>query len=163
MKKGVLKKEGRTYRLSKTAETLIPYISDKQSLLPVVLIAIAKNSNQVFLYKREKRPFKNKLCLPGGRILSGESLSDATKRIMKQKYNMGAKLKKINSVSIEHVVKRHKKIHSFMLIFVTATTDDRTEWTNLSKNKSRIISSDYKIIKNDLKKEIHINEFLTAG
>lgn len=161
VKKGVLEKLGEVYRLSETAETLIPYISDKQSLLPVVLVAVAKNSNQVFLHKRKKRPFKNKLSLPGGRILSGESLKDTTKRIMKQKHGMDAELKKVNSVSIEHVEKEDKKIHSFVLIFVTTSTKDKIEYTNISKNKSEIISSDYKLIKNDLKKEVDIGEFLT--
>jgi len=161
VKKGVLEKQGETYKLSETAEELIPYLSEKQSSLAVILIAIPKNSNQVFLHTRNKRPFKSKLSLPGGRILSGESLEESTKRIMKQKHSINADLQKINSISIEHVKKQDKKIHSFILIFVTASTQDEIEYTNISKNKSKIISSDYSLIKKDLKKQINIKEFLT--
>ncbi|MDH3352865.1 MAG: NUDIX domain-containing protein [Nanoarchaeota archaeon] len=161
VKKNVLKKNGEVYCLSETAETLIPYISEKQSPLSVVLVAVAKNSNQVFLHKRNKRPFKNKLSLPGGRILSGESIAQATKRIMKEKHSMNVELDKVNSVSIEHVEKKDKRVHSFVLIFTSASTRDKIEYTNVSKNKIEIISSDYKLIKNNLKKEVGVNEFLT--
>ena len=39
-KKGILKKQNETYKLSETAEELIPYLSEKQSSLAVILIAI---------------------------------------------------------------------------------------------------------------------------
>ncbi|MCK5449475.1 NUDIX domain-containing protein [Candidatus Pacearchaeota archaeon] len=161
IKKGVLKKQGDEYQLSETAEELIPYISDKQSPIPVILIAITKNSNQFFLHTRKKRPFKNKLSLPGGRILSNESLDEAVKRIMKQKHFIDAKLQNINSISLEHVKKQDKKIHSFLLVFATASTKDKIEYTNISKDKSKIISSDYSLIKKDIKKQIEVKEFLT--
>jgi ADP-ribose pyrophosphatase YjhB (NUDIX family) len=161
IKKGVLEKQGNAYQLSETAEELIPYLSEKQSLLPVILIALAKNSNQVFLHTRKKRPFKNKLSLPGGRILSGESLNEAVNRIMKKKHSINAELKNINSVSIEYVKKHDKKLHTFLLILATATTEDKIEYTNVSKNKSKIISSDYNLIKKDIKKQIEIRKFTT--
>lgn len=163
VKKDVLKKDGDLYFLSEASEALIPYISEKQSPLSVILVAVAKNSNQVFLHKRKKRPFKNKLSLPGGRILSGESLAQAVKRIMKEKHSVDVELEKVNSVSIEHVEKKDKKVHSFVLIFISASTEDKVEYTNISKNKSEIISSDYELIKNNLKKEIEVNDFLTRG
>ena len=147
-KKGILIKEKENYKLSETAEELIPYLSKKKSILPVILIAIG-NKDKIFLYKREKRPFKNKLSLPGGRILLKETIAEATKRIIK-KYNLNARLKKINSVSLEQVKSKDKLIHSFILIFVTAITKDKIQLTSQNQNKSKIISSDYKLIINDL-------------
>lgn len=169
VKRGILEKSGETYKLSETAETMIPYLSEKNSSLPVILIALYKNSNQVYLYKRKKGPFKNKLSLPGGRITPREGIEQATKRIMKEKHRIDVGLEKVNSVSIEHVKKQGKenKLHSFFLIFVTAyllenkNNKNKIEYTSLSKNKSRIIQSDYNLIKKDLNKETKINEFLT--
>ncbi len=160
--KNILEKEKDFYKLSETAELLIPYITSKKSVLAIILIAIEKNK-KVFLYPRQKRPFKNKLSLPGGRLILGETINNAVKRIMKEKFNINAKLKKINSVSLEHVKKNKKTAHSFLLIFTTATTKDNIEYFNIEKNKTKIIQSDYKLIKNDLNKEIKIKTLLTKS
>ena len=155
---GILIKEKEFYSLSEFAQKIIPYLSSKQSALPVILIAI-KEKEKIFLIKRKKRPFLNKLSLPGGRLLVGEEISDSVKRIMKEKFSINAKLSKINSVSLEHTIKNKKKIHSFLLIFVTATTKDKINYLTL--NKKEMITSDYELIKNNLNKEIKINTFLT--
>ena len=160
VKKGILIKEGDSYKLSDVSESLIPYISEKKSMLPVILIHLG-DKEKVFLYKREKRPFKDKLSLPGGRILLGETIEEATARIIKEKYKVTCKLKKINSVSLEKVMKDKKIVHSFFLIFVTATTKDKTNLTEIEKNKKNIISSDYKLLKEDLDKKVEIKEIRT--
>ncbi len=154
--KGIIEKEKEFYKLTETSEYLIPYISEKNSVLPVILILI-RNKQKAFLIQREKRPYKNKLSLPGGRIILGESISKAVKRILKDKHKLNATLQKINSVSLEHVYKNKKVIHSFLLIFVTAKTKDKIELTNIKPNKSKIIPSDYKLILNDSNKKINLN------
>jgi DNA-binding Lrp family transcriptional regulator len=176
--KEILTKENEEYSLSKSSEHLIPYLSDKQSVLPVILIHIG-DKKQVFLYSREKRPFKDKLSLPGGRLLIKESIGEATARIIKSKFNINAKLKTIHSVSLEHVknsgskflstsrIEEYKdnslsvkndsnKVHSFLLIFVSATTKEKIMLTNIEKNRVKIISSDYKLLKNNLDSDIKI-------
>lgn len=153
--KGILIKNQEHYSLSDAAEYLIPYLSQKKSILPVILVHIG-DKKQAFLYSRTKRPYKDKLSLPGGRILLGESINQATKRIMKDKFNIETNLKKVNSISLEHVKKPNKIIHSFFLIFVSATTKDQINLTNLIKNKSKIISSDYKLLTQHLDSETNI-------
>lgn len=150
IKKEILIKEKENYSLSSSAEYLIPYLSDKKANLPVVLIHIGNNTS-CFLYNRKKRPFKGYLSLPGGRLLINESIKQATKRIAK-KFNINANLIKINSISIEHVKKSNNKIHSFLLIFVSAKTNDKITLTNIKNNKSKIISSDYQLLIKDLNK-----------
>ena len=162
VEKNILEKKGETYSLSKTSEHLLPYLSDKQATLTVILIHIG-NKKQAFLYNRTKRPFKNKLSLPGGRLQTKESINACVKRMMKDKHSINAKLKKINSVSLEHVKSKDQKVHSFILIFVTATTKDKIELTDIESNKSEIISSDYKLLKNNLNQEIKINTFNTPA
>jgi len=157
----VLKKENEFYFLNEDSEYLIPYIDSRISVLPVILIAINKKNN-VFLYKRQKKPYKDKLSLPGGRMILGEDISDSAKRIMK-KYNINAKLKKINSISLEQVKKKGKTIHTFLLIFVSAETKDEIPYLDREKNKKQIISSDYKLMKNDLYKEIKIKRIISRG
>jgi ADP-ribose pyrophosphatase YjhB (NUDIX family) len=158
-KKGIIIKDKDFYRLSDTAEELIPYLTQKKSVLPVILIALG-NKNRFFLYKREKRPFKNKLSLPGGRILLGETIPKATQRLMK-KFKINARFQKINSITLEKVKKKDKILHTFLLIFVTAQTKDKIPLIDINKNKSKIISSDYKLIKNDINKEINIKNITT--
>ena len=147
IKKRILIKKQENYSLSETTEYLIPYISNKKAALPVILIHIG-NQNKAFLYKRQKRPFKDYLSLPGGRLLIKESIKQAAKRIMKEKFNINTNFKKINSISLEHVKKSNKIMHSFLLILVSAETKDKIKLTNINKNKSKIILSDYKLMKN---------------
>jgi len=160
VKKKILEKLDEDYQLTETAEKIIPYLSEKNSPLPVVLIAVCKDPKNIFLHKRIKRPFKEKLSLPGGRILAGESIKDSVKRIMK-KYFINASFKKINSVSLEQVKKQKNNVHSFLLILVIAETKQQIEFTDIEKNKKKIISSDYKLMKKDLDKEIKIKNFTT--
>ena len=158
--KGTLNKEGDFYKLSETAESIIPHLTEKQSILPVILVAI-KKGNKFFLYKRSKRPYKNLSSLPGGRILAGETIPKATKRLMKEKFKINCNFKKINSISLEQVKKNGKTPYSFLLIFVTATTKSKINYTDTIKNKDEIISSDYKLIKDDLNKKIKIKNIVT--
>lgn len=159
--KKILIKEKEFYKISSTAEYLIPYLSNKKHVLAVILIHIGNNKKS-FLPKRKKRPFKNKLGVPSGRIILGENFNDSVKRIMKEKFNINAKLKKINSISLEHVKKDNKIVHSFLHVFITATTKDKINYIDIESNKDKIISSDYKLIKNDLNKEIKIKTFFTS-
>lgn len=160
VEKGLIEKKGEYYKLQGNFEHLIPYISNKKSILPVILVAVEK-SGKVFLIKRKKRPFKELLSLPGGRILLKESIKTAAERIMEEKTNIKCKFKKINSISLEHVQKQKEIVHSFLLIFVTAETSQEVYYTDIKKNKSKIISSDYYLIKNNLDKKINVKELKT--
>ena len=75
---------------------------------------------------------------------------------MKEKHNINASLNKINSVSLEHIYKDKKIIHSFLLILTTAKTKDKLNLVNIDKNKTKIIPSDYSLIKGDGNKNIKI-------
>jgi len=156
IQKGVLKKEKELYSLSETSEHFIPYLSDKKSALAVVLVHIG-NKKSCFLHKRQKRPFKERLSLPGGRLRIKESINQCIQRIMKEKFDIKSKLKKINSISLEHVKSKKKIVHSFILIFATATTKQKIELTEIEKNKPKIISSDYNLLKNNLSKKVSLN------
>jgi len=145
IKAGILTKKQNSYELSETAEHLIPYLSGKKAVLPVILIHIG-DKNRAFLYQREKKPFKGFLSLPGGRLLINESIEEAAKRIMKEKFNTDIIFRKINSVSLEHVKKSGKTMHSFLLILVSAEAKN-IQLTDITKDKKRIIPSDYKLMK----------------
>ena len=142
----ILEKADSKYKLSAENEYLIPYISDKKATIPVILVKIEKNKD-IFLVKREKRPYKDKLSLPGGRLLLGESIEQAAKRIMQAKFNIKIQSPKIERLAIEHVKKSSKVLHSFILMLVTASTKDNISYYNISKIKTNMIKSDYKILK----------------
>ncbi len=152
---GIITKEQEFYKLSDKSEVLIPYITEKKTILPVILVAM-KEKGKVFLHKREKRPYKDKLGLPAGRILLGETIKDATERIMKEKFNIKCTFRKVNSISTENIHKNNETVHSFLLILVTATTKDKIIYADLKKNKREIITSDYKLIKEDLNSEVKV-------
>lgn len=154
-KKGILVKEKNAYCLSETSEYLVPYLSEKKAIIPVLLIKIGDKKN-CFLYSRKKRPFKNKLSLPGGRQLLAESINQAVERIMKEKFNLSCKLKEVHSVSIENIMKKDKIIQTDIIIYVSATTKDKIVLTNIDKNRNKIITSDYFLIKTDSNKKINI-------
>lgn len=160
-KRGFLIKEGNYYSLSENSEYLIPYLSEKKAMLPVILIHLG-NNKECFLYSRKKRPFKDKLSMPGGRPLTGESLKDSVQRIMKEKFNVNAKLHSLHSISIENLKKNNKIIQTDIILFVSAKTKDKIQLTNLNKAKSKIITSDYFLIKNDLSKKIDIKTINTT-
>jgi ADP-ribose pyrophosphatase YjhB (NUDIX family) len=156
-KRGKISKEGDYYKLNE--EDLIPYLSDKKAVLPIILIALNKKG-KVFFYQREKRPFSGKLSLPGGRMVVGESFQQATERIMR-KFGIRAKFKKINSIALEHVKKQEKTIHSFLLVFVSAETSQNIEYINFLKNKRKIIESDYWLVKNRLAQKLEIEKLVS--
>jgi len=158
LRKGTLEKEKDNYRLSD--DSIIPFVSEKQSVLPVILVSIKKD-NRIFLVEREKRPFKGKLGLPGGRLLAGESISDATKRIAK-KFFVKAKFNGVNSISLEHVKNGVEKVHSFLLILVSATADDNIDFVDVDKVKRKIIGSDYWLIKNKLDDQIKVDSIVSS-
>jgi len=160
VKKSVLEKEDEFYKLTDKSLELIPYLSDKRSALAVILVAIKKNNNQVYLIKRKKRPFFGKLSLPGGRIEIAESIPDATKRIAK-KFGVNVSFEKVCSVSHEHVTKGERIVHSFLLVFVLAKSDDDIEYVNVRENKRNIIDSDYKLITADLSGGVDLKELFT--
>jgi ADP-ribose pyrophosphatase YjhB (NUDIX family) len=144
-RKGILEKGGNTYKLSEASEYLIPYLSEKRSPLVVILIRIG-NNRKCFLEPRGKRPFKGKLSLPGGRMLISETLKEGVSRIMREKYNVNARLDKVLSVNNEHVKRNGKIIHSFLLILVSAKTKEKLGMSDAKINKKNIISSDYELI-----------------
>lgn len=160
LNEGIITKDHGFYKLSEDSESIIPYITEKRPVLPVVLVAIKEN-DRIFLHKREKRPYKGLLGLPGGRVLLGETIKEATERIMKEKFGVNCKFRKVNSVSIERIKKNNKIIHSFLLIFVTASTKDKINFTDLKRSRKGIIESDYRLIKEDLNSKIKIKDIFS--
>jgi len=156
----VLKKDGKHYELTENSECIIPYLSEKQVVVPVILIHIG-DKEQAYLIKRNKRPYHNLLGLPGGRLILGETIKRAVQRIMFAKYGIKAKLSKINSISLDHIIKNKRIIHSFLLIFVSAKTKDKICLTNLARNKKKIINSDYHLIKTKLKNKQEIESLFS--
>lgn len=50
-----------------------------------------------------------------------------------------------------------------ILIFVTSITNDKIQYINPKNCKKNIISSDYKLIREDLNKEIKIKNIISRG
>jgi len=161
VRKGSLEKQGDCYNLGENSEHIIPYLSEKNSVLSVILIHIG-NNKKCFFHERKKRPFKGMLSLPGGRILTGESIKTAVKRLMNEKFNISAELKKVNSISVEHLRKKNKILYTYLLVFVSASSKDKIRLEEIEKNKKNIITSDYLLLKQDLNKKVNIKTINTV-
>ena len=82
---------------------------------------------------------------------------------MKDKFNINVKLNKINSISIKHMKKVRRIVHSFLLIFVSGKCKEYVQLSDIVKNRCEIIKSDYNLLKNDFAKVIKINKIATNG
>ena len=153
--KGIVIKNKENYMLSENHEHLIPYITEKQAILPVLLI-VAEKKGKYFLYHRDKRPYNDFLSLPGGRIFVGENIKKATMRIMKDKFGINSSFKGIKSISLEQVRKKGKIIYSFLLILVSVSTREDIKYYDLEKNRKSIIKSDYLLLKNNLDSNLKV-------
>ncbi len=142
---GLIVKDSEGYSLAESAEHLVPYLSATRSALPVVLVHIG-NSKKAFLYKRSKRPYKDLLALPGGRLLIGESPEQAAERIMKNKHNIKISKPKIKDILIEHVKRKKFSIYSFFLIIIKALPINDLNLIDIEKSRKQIIKSDYKVL-----------------
>ena len=153
--KGIVVKNGKNYMLSENYEHLIPYITEKQAILPVLLI-VAEKKGKYFLYHRDKRPYNGFLSLPGGRIFVGENIKKATMRIMKDKFEINSSFKSIKSISLEHVRKKGKIIYSFLLMLVSVSTREDIKYYDLEENRKNMIKSDYLLLKNNLDSNLKV-------
>ncbi len=153
--KGIVVKNKENYMLSEKYEHLIPYLTEKQAILPVLLI-VAEKKGKYFLYHRDKRPYNDFLSLPGGRILVGENIKKATMRIMKDKFGINSSFKGIKSISLEHVRKKGKIIYSFLLMLVSVSTREDIKYYGLEENRKNMIRSDYLLLKNNLDSNLKV-------
>ena len=79
-----------------------------------------------------------------------------------KKFNLNVNFKKINSMSLEHVKKKDKILHSFLLIYVTAQTKDEVELISVEKKKRQIIKSDYFLLRHKSDEELDINTIFSV-
>lgn len=137
VQEGTLDKTTDGYRLSGQAEKNIPFFKErgKDTPLPVILIAIHRKreegTQEVLLARRKKRPYKGLWSLPGGRILLGETIEDATRRIAKEKTFMDINSIQVKGLGNERVMDNEVK-HGFLLVFVACeAVSDITEKPDL--------------------------------
>jgi ADP-ribose pyrophosphatase YjhB (NUDIX family) len=152
---GVLFKDGEWYTLALEFEDLIPYVSDKKHVLTVLLVHVG-DSEKAFLVRREKRPYKGKLSLPGGRMILGESIEEGAFRILKKFGVKGEEFLGVKSVSLEHLIRDERKVASYLLVYVEVRADARL--VSLDKNRADIIESDYLLMKRDFGKSVCLDE-----
>lgn len=122
VRKGVLNKNGDLYELTREAVKSIPYYHDEDALspLPVVLIRCV-HQGKILLLRRNKRPYEGRWSLPGGRMLLGESVSDAAWRILRHKTFVDANIGKVRAVCNERVFDEEGPKYGFLMLVVDAT------------------------------------------
>ncbi len=163
---GIVRKEDDSYYLSEEGEKLIPFfVPDNERVSPlVVLLFFCTRSKEIFLVKREKRPYRGMWSLPAGRLLISESLEQAAARILLEKYGLRARMVGINSIVYERVRESDKTKHGFVFLGVKTIVEKGSQpfagkWFPLSRvPKSKTIASDYWLIQNKLNVRVEVIE-----
>lgn len=169
VKEGLLEKQGDHYQLTAKAETYIPLFElvTGQEISPVaVVLAAVLHEGKILLIKRQKRPYKGYWALPGGKILLGESIPEASARIVEGKARVKANFSSSNAIMYENVVQddiiKHGFIHIFTnMIALSAELPKSVEaaWFDLDRPiDGKIIPSDKWLIENHLSSEVIIHD-----
>ncbi|QQR92403.1 MAG: NUDIX hydrolase [Candidatus Iainarchaeum archaeon] len=167
IKKGLLEKSVNGYKLTLAAEKYLPFfVPNQESISPLVVVLIACVSDgDILLLQRNKRPYQGLWSLVSGRLLITESLSDAIKRIMREKAEVEVDAHRFVSITYERLLEKGNYQHGFLLM--TALVTPKTlvkeksylKWFPLAKlPKRKIIASDYWIIQNKLQESVPITE-----
>ncbi|MFH1063819.1 MAG: NUDIX domain-containing protein [Candidatus Woesearchaeota archaeon] len=166
MDDGVLVKKDDLYSLSPQAEKYIPFFvesEDKQSPLPVVLVACVKDG-KVILWKRSKRPYAGKWSLTGGRIRMGETVEQASLRVVKSLTFIDSRLESTNAVVSERNIESGEVKHAFIMLFTKVAPlneikeKDDIKWFALDNLPDDMIPSDRWLVQNKLDSRIEICE-----
>ena len=121
--KKILEKDDEEYILTVQGEKQIPYFQEHNKLtpLPTVLVKIIDEKGRVLLLKRSKRPYQHLWSLPGGRVLLGETLLEAAKRIVKRKTFLDIEILPESLVTgNEYVLKDNIVQFGFVLLVLSA-------------------------------------------
>ncbi len=136
--------------------------------LPIVVISVI-NEDNILLINRKRRPYYNYWGLIGGKILMGETIRDASLRLVKYKSGISSKFVSYNSILHENVKEKNVLKHDFILFFTKVSTDEfnfkeseygTLKWFKLNKIPNKIIPSDKWLIKNKLNSKLDIESFL---
>ncbi|MFC1754558.1 NUDIX hydrolase [Thermoproteota archaeon] len=155
----ILMKDNGNYILTKQAEKHIPFFveDNKQSPLPVVLVACRNHEGKILLIHRKKRPYNNQWSLPGGRIKLHETIEDATIRNIKEKTFLDVKFVSVNAIVHEHYKADEEMKSAFMLFFVLTEPLNQIKeqphlrWFSLDEIKElKMIPSDQWLVLNKL-------------
>ncbi len=165
IKKELLEKDSdKKYSLTKKGEKLIPYYTDTESLNPlVVALLLIEHGGKILLIKREKRPYYGLYSLPSGRMRIEDSIKTASERIAKEKTKIECEYLRASGVVHERMIDGEVK-HAFVFFLAKMKPKNTAlgynlKWFDLKKlPKSKIIASDYWMIKNKINSKIEIAE-----
>mgnify|MGYP001591397167 CR=1 FL=1 len=165
---GVLEKDGLSYRLTKSAETLIPYFQQmtgkEQLKLPVVVLALRRQDGRFALIHRKHRPYLGYWAVPGSKWRMGETIEEATTRVARDECGIVAGKMDICTVIDEHL-KDDAGLRNSWVMFLVRVDVGEQEGKNVrwvlpkELDDIRVIPSDKWMIKeltNDRMKLHHV-------
>ena len=162
---GILEKQTEQYHLSKTAESLLPYLnilSQKERVkLPVIVLVIQNKQGRVAFLQRTKRPYAGYYALPGSKIRMHETVATAALRIAQEEAGLSIRHVQPCFVVDEHLFDQKQLKNSWLLFVIRAqTVDDANKdvrWFSLRDcTKEKCIPSDIWMLKQALRKRMKI-------
>lgn len=127
VKEGLLAKEGDAYALTKKAEKLLPLATGLADAhpLPVILVA-ATHRGRILFTRRIKRPYKDYLGLPGGKMMFGETVEDACRRKLAEHGLSPGKIT-LCAIMNERVEEDGEIKHQFLLFLARCEVERKCE------------------------------------
>lgn len=158
------------YELSSKGEKLLPFYTEQESINPlVVILVVLVHNGKVLLSKRMRRPYRGLWSILSGRMVLGESIESAAKRVCLQKAGVECDFLGTSAVVHERMIQGEAK-HSFVF-FVTkaelnnhaqeciSSAGEELKWFSISRPpKKGMIASDYWIIKNRVNSKADVVE-----
>ena len=163
LKQGLLEKDENVYKVTKSAQSLLPKLTQitgkEEGPLTVVISAITKD-NKILLIQRKKRPYKGYWSLTGGKMKLSESIEEGALREAKEETGLDLEFKGVKGVVHERVKEDNVYKHGFVFFFthieakntdLTHTEEGQLEWFDLNNLENRqLIPSDKWMIENFL-------------
>ena len=103
--------------------------------VPTIDVVLQQGSD-ILLIKRKNPPFKDHLALPGGFVITGESVEDAAKRKALEETSL--EIEPIDILGVYSDPKRDPRTHTMTVVFVgiilnglAIPSNDAVEWVPL--------------------------------
>lgn len=168
----ILEKEDGCYKLTKSAEKLIPsfvHITGKEEAPVTIVVSAILNKDKICLLKRRKRPYQGYWGMPAGKLRLHESIRECALRESKEETSLDCRFKKTAAILHERVKDDNDIKHAFIIFLCKLQTsqaqlkeseEGELGWFNLKKLPKNTIPSDKAMIYSLLKGKLSCKDVL---
>ena len=125
-------------------------------LINVAVSAIIDKEENILLLKRKKDPYKGYWCLPGGKIESGEHISQAAIREVEEETGIFCDYIKLNGIYTE-ILKENDEVKATFILYMNLLRPHHTDYVESEEGELKWVSL---IELENLKDEMIPNDYM---